>query len=412
MQYFGFALSHKMKMKCSGAGCRHVYEYDDVEFPLINDNGLAVFKCPECNVLTAALVRNVDVLKNREDVVYVCEPEYEELSEKYAGVARGEFKEYDGEAAVDRIALRPEPVWSDGNRDYEAEGRRVIDSQKDEIAKELSTLRNGYLAGVAGADDIDRLEIRVGLTDRKCRFMKAVKSENDFTVDGLTLVEVEGLDPAAMINGIYTRDRCMAVLDGMLRRWQLLCREVFLVSPFIGFQYNNEKCKREIRAFWNWLGQVVDIKKARFITRKNTFTTLRKAYDDTDTPLDERIGWHDVSDLIAEASVYDGRKEEFRNSRLKFFQQSHAKFYAGVFDDYVEMLIGSFNIHSGEYRENLTFMRCPIEKFEQDFLKPYGVTVTKGTEGANGEGLVAVIETSAEGTVRCRVLQTPHKCGP
>lgn len=55
-----FSTSHRMKLKCSGQSCNHVYEYTDTEFCLCNDPGEVVFRCPECNALAKAEVHNVD----------------------------------------------------------------------------------------------------------------------------------------------------------------------------------------------------------------------------------------------------------------------------------------------------------------------------------------------------------------
>lgn len=397
-------INHKMKMKCSGSECRHVYEYCDTEFGFINDPGVAVFECPECGGLTMADVRNVDILRERHDVVYVCEPKYETIAQEYADVAKGEFREYSGDAIVEATTVPDCPVWVESDRDYEAEGRSVIEGQRDAIAHELSTLKNGYLAGVAGADAIRRLEVAVSLSDRVCRFMKEVRSENDFTVEGLTLVEVEGVDPARLVNGVYTRDRCLSILGKMLMRWRLMCREVFFVSPFIGLQYHTDKCESEVRAFWNWLGNVIDLEKTRFITRSATFKTLRKAYDSTGTPLSELEEWNDVNALIAEAGRYDGRKKNNDCRHVKLFAKSHAKFYAGVFDGYVEVMAGSYNLHSGPTLENLILISCTEEKFERDYLSGFGVTLTPGNEAGGTAGSVtAIIETSPKGTMRCRL---------
>lgn len=40
-------------------------------------------------------------------------------------------------------------------------------------------------------------------------------------------------------------------------------------------------------------------------------------------------------------------------TRVKTKEQFHAKFYAGVFDDHVELLSGSFNVQTGDVLEQM-----------------------------------------------------------
>ncbi len=400
-----FLTSRRMKLKCSGQGCNHVYEYTDTEYYLCNDPGEVVFRCPECKALTKAEVHNVDHFRYygrdgkchyQNDAVYACESKWEECAEEYADVPRGEFREYVDDVDVQPKAIPQEPVWLFDGRDFDAEGRGVMTRYAAELDKELATIVNGYLAGVAGADSISRLEIRVKLSDRQCRYVKEVRSERDINAAGLTLIEVEGVNPEDIIDGVFTRDRCLAILNNMLMRWRLECREVFLVSPFIGFQYTNKKYAREICEFWRWLSAVTDIDKTTLITRKCSLSSLKSAYTSIGKSYEELRKWNDISTIVTMADSYDGRKKGCEKSAVKLFHKSHAKFYAGVYDDYVEVIVGSYNLHSGSYYENMMLRRYEPEQFSRNYLAPFNVSLHKPAYNHAQPVLKAVIEIDAD----------------
>ena len=51
-----------------------------------------------------------------------------------------------------------------------------------------------------------------------------------------------------------------------------------------------------------------------------------------------------------------------------FFSLRHAKFYAGIFDDYVELLSGSFNIQTGDVLEQMHLRNVSRELFKKNYL--------------------------------------------
>ena len=56
-----------------------------------------------------------------------------------------------------------------------------------------------------------------------------------------------------------------------------------------------------------------------------------------------------------------------------FKTDSHAKFYAAIGPSTTEVLTGSFNIHSGEYVENLLFKTYSTREFLSRYLMPLGI---------------------------------------
>lgn len=392
-----YAIPNKKKMKCSNPECSHLFEYNDPLFGGINDPGVAVFCCPECGSLTKAKVWNVDCFDRRIDVNATYEPEEDENPPEFVDVPMGVFREYKENVAVQEKEIPKEEIWVSGNVDFEKKSRAVIEKYENTLSKKLATVKNYYLANTCIGSTLNRLEIRVKSGDRICRYLKEIDSEKDFNTDDLTLVDVTGIDLAEIVDGIYSRDRCLAILDNQLMKWRLECREVFFVSPFIGFQFKNLKNKVEVRQFWNLLGRVLDLKKTRFITRREAFNYLKKAYEEAERTLDDLVEWEDISDLVIEAQKSGKRKKKKNGedvSPVLFFQKFHAKFYAGVYDDHVEVIVGSYNLHSGAYYENLSFKKYSIEKFERDYLAPFGVALRQ-PDGQKHE-LKAVIEIDAD----------------
>lgn len=402
-------IQYKIKMQCSNDDCSHVFEYYDTIFPLVNDPGWVIVKCPDCGALTKGVVKNVDIFEQRigfGDVVGAVEFDDEYATHEYDDVATGEMKVVADEAVNEVAKPKNIAIWEIGGRDYDAECRKVVAEWMPELERRFNCIYQNYLAGNAGADDINRLLLKVNLPAAVGGgyglYMKEIRSEHDFSLDGLTLVGVRNVAINRMVDGIHTRDYCFAVLDNMLRRWRLMCREVVFVSPFIGLQYHNEKCEAEVRRFWNWLGEVLDLKKSRFITRAASLSMLKKALDHVDgQSFEDMKKWDDLNNLIAAADGYDGRKKGAKDGAVILYHKSHAKFYAGVFDDGVEVMMGSYNLHSGGYLENLTLSRYDRSEFERMFLAPFGI----GLRGVDEEYIHAAgMEVDESGVSPIRLL--------
>ena len=85
---------------------------------------------------------------------------------------------------------------------------------------------------------------------------------------------------------------------------------------------------------------------------------FKKAQDNSGIPFDELVKLGLLEPLIDKMNQKD----------TAYFQKSHAKYYVGVYDDYVEVLSGSFNIHQGQYFENINFKRYDKEFFKERYL--------------------------------------------
>lgn len=74
--------------------------------------------------------------------------------------------------------------------------------------------------------------------------------------------------------------------------------------------------------------------------------------------------WEKEGDLINNLQkVVDNPK-----TRVKTKSQFHAKIYAGVFDDHVEMLSGSFNVQTGGVLEQMYLRNVTRELFKDNYL--------------------------------------------
>ncbi len=191
----------------------------------------------------------------------------------------------------------------------------------------------------------------------KAVFAKGINRDSDFEAKNLYLVYHSDVDLEYQIDGIYKRNDLMLYLERLLNRWRYTANEVLLVVPFIGFHYPN--ALKSLQELWLWLQANVDVDKTNLVTRKGTYNLFKKAQNTTEIPFEELVRWGLLEPLI----------EKMNDDDTKFFQQSHAKYYVGVFNDYVEVLSGSFNLHTGEYWENMTFKKYTKEFFRERYLR-------------------------------------------
>ena len=78
-----------------------------------------------------------------------------------------------------------------------------------------------------------------------------------------------------------------------------LCQQVVIASPFIGFNNNNSTIAK-VKDLWEWLDEIVDMSKTKFITRKATYNLLKASQNMTIAPSDVRSKWHLLDNLATE----------------------------------------------------------------------------------------------------------------
>ena len=128
-------------------------------------------------------------------------------------------------------------------------------------------------------------------------------------------------------------------------------------SPRLRMNYNfhqslDEKCHRFINA--------VDPGTEVPIHKHPTKGSLKKCQEKLEVPADVLKKWDLMNNL---QKMVDNPK-----TRVKTRAQFHAKFYAGVFDDHVEMLSGSFNVQTGVVLEQMHLRTVSRELFKTNYL--------------------------------------------
>lgn len=158
-------------------------------------------------------------------------------------------------------------------------------------------------------------------------------------VHELILIDILGAKLEATIDGIYNRDSCLAILQKLLIRWQVYYNRVFLVVPFIGFQYENSREQRV--DLWNWILKNTLPNKTALLTRKATFTSFLEGAAQTGM---------DISVL---------KDYGLLNPMLDKLAEKKALF---------KVLVGSFNIHEGGYMENVHFKSYDFGDFFRKYI--------------------------------------------
>lgn len=365
------SISSKKRVKCSNSSCHFVYQFQDIIHPLINDKGYVVFKCPNCGNLTKTKVNNIDIYDLHPNFVRAYE------LDEYTGDIIEMDSIDDDFKSEDKISVENR-IWDTKSIEFYKRCQTVIDQNSSKISKELKDIENAYLASIFVARDIERLLFKINIEGQDCLLIKRINSERDFTTDNLVFVGTNELKIKSLANGVYDRDYCYNILDNALRRWNVLSNQIVFVSPFIGFDYKTDKYDGQIIKYWRWLDEIIDIGKTIFVTRKKTINRLKEALRNKERTYDVLKEWDALSDLLKVADRYDGRKQDANKSRVQTYSDSkfHAKFYAGIIDEDVEVLMGSYNIHQGKSLENITFHRYPRKEFQKRFLDPFKIKIT------------------------------------
>lgn len=364
------SISLKKRVKCSNSSCQFVYQFLDIIHPVINDSGYVVFKCPNCGHCTKTKVNNTDIYDSHPNFYNAYE--FDEYTDDIIEVdsINDDFKS-------EHKIIVENKIWDTESIDFYKRCQSIIHQNHEKISKELKNIEDAYLA-LRHYANIERLIFKINIEGQECLLIKKISSECDFTTDNLVFIGTNELKIKSLANGVYDRDYCYNILDNALRRWNVLSNQIVFVSPFIGFDYKTHKYDEQIIHYWHWLDEIIDINKVLFVTRKKTLNRLKEALSNKERTYDVLKEWDALSDLLKAADEYDGRKQDANKSRVQTYCDSkfHAKFYAGIIDKTVEVLMGSYNIHQGKSLENITFLRYPINEFQKRFLEPFKIEIT------------------------------------
>lgn len=362
-------VKHQMKIAiCPNEKCKSPIRLSEGRFVGgINDTGGVIIECDNCKTIFGCKLKNPKdasrVSKNGKQLdAWVDEmPDY--FKSEY-GVSLESLDSIDV-SVVFNYEKPPKPIWRpssfplfemNGNN-FEVIAQQELEKNKKKIADNFKAYYNFYLKGRHTAEKsfvIINYEYE-GKT-YKAIFAKQIDSEKDLNINNLYLIFHSEINLEYQVDGIYKRDQLLVFLERFLNRWRYSANEVLLVVPFIGFNYKNSE--EALYELWNWLEINVDISKTNLITRKGTFNLFKKAQDNSGIPFDELVRLGLLEPLI----------EKMNQKDTTYFQKSHAKYYVGVYENYVEVLSGSFNIHQGQYFENINFRRYDKDFFAKRYL--------------------------------------------
>ncbi len=343
-------------VKCSNPNCNEQFRISVIEFPFVNDYGWIELECNRCGAKTKVEVKN---------------PTEHSRCGFYPNATLINYHEYDEdephldidnecvsvvEEKKDGVKWNPlveEPFWKVGQHD-EVKFKSDFEKSKKLIEQGISLFFNAYLAGQR--DLPEKIIVVQHVSRYKLTWAKTAKKERDYNVDNLYLINHNKYKEWP--DGVYNRDTILKYLERCLMRWKLLSKQVVIVTPFIGFQYENLKYKENVLGLWEFLNDRLDMKKTNFVTRSGTKTLLKKSQNDIDIPFDELKKWELMSEL----------QKNVEEKKIKTKGTFHAKFYAGIFENHVEMLSGSYNVHTGRGLEQITMSRYPLEAFKEKYM--------------------------------------------
>lgn len=359
-------------VKCPKATCQNPIRISVGRWPGgINDSGGWVLKCAKCDHIFPLDVKNPDDASSVDSGAMILDSWDNDLGNRTKVLeAHGVIG---GPEQVERLLLlqhgEPEnfydldsrPLYRCGgcNENLEVLAYAGLEAHLAKVNQSFAGYLNWYLAHRGGAPEALSVWLDMTCTcgaKHRVRFYREFSEDMSQTASEFWLVDVEGDEPALDVDGIYSRDDCITILEKLLLRWRALHSAVLLAAPFIGFNYPG--ARKKIPKLWNWVLKYTDPSKTSLITRKATFKLLKDASKDTEQDIEFLKSWGLLNSTVA---ALDEKKAFFKTN-------FHAKFYCGVSADSVEILVGSFNIHEGSYVENIHLLTYTLEDFKERYL--------------------------------------------
>lgn len=356
-------------VKCSGERCKEVFHIcENYEPGGLYDLGYVAVKCHKCGAITRIRMKNPPKFG------------YYDNFEIVGGWEEGEANKYD-ECPIGNNAIvigkepseRPIPVFSydeslplyyNDKTNFELIALLHLRKCIKDISSEINGFKQAYLADQFITQGVERCFVSQKYTYKGEKYnalwCKIFRSEKSMTTKGLFLIDHDHCN--SQIDGVFSRNQMMSYLKRCLLRWKMIASQVIVVTPFIGFDFNfsKEEDKKEIIALWEVLNGLLDINKTWFVTRMTSYSSLKKYQKEFDVP----------ADVLKEWDLMDNLQKMFDNpkTRIKPKAQFHAKLYAGVFYDHVELLSGSYNFQTGEVLEQMCLRKVSKELFKQNYL--------------------------------------------
>jgi len=181
----------------------------------------------------------------------------------------------------------------------------------------------------------------------------------------LRLVHVEDaiFDP---IDGLYLGKRVKGLIAAFLDRWNRLADLIIVCTPFISSKFTYSE--------WEWLMSRIFPFKFRIITRPQSHKLFKRL------PIFSGMKPEEILIKHAEDDFYDTIEKQILRPILAEdaiirYQKFHAKFFAGIFSNHVEVIHSSFNLFEYEEKqlENVAVNIYPRDFFLYKFLLPFGI---------------------------------------
>lgn len=359
-------------LKCPGEQCNSRIRIGEGTFVGgINERGGIIIQCSLCQSLIPMKVKNPfdatgiisggEIIDKWDDDIH----NENQILEKH-GLSSSTITlvekllvlGYEDKVPVPEFNLTKKPVFTNKQLNYETLAYAKLKENKFQIDNYYNTYKNGFFLKGKGISSWSTvfLEYEIEGVLKKACFAKTIKNEKDLNSENLYLIGHSDTDLKHQINGIFSKTNCLEFLELLLNRWRYVANEVLIVVPFIGYNYSNSL--PEVKQLWEWLQLNMNVEKTNLVTKKGTFNLFKKAQSDSGIEYDFLVEWGLLEPLIK--SIEEGE--------MTFFERSHAKYYVGVFDDKVEILSGSFNIHKGPSFENISFENYNKEFFLERYL--------------------------------------------
>jgi hypothetical protein len=345
--------TRSMVAKCPGCGKPH--HYTNLRHPIINDPGYWKVRCMECreifcipglhDVFDSYADAHVDIVNRSED----------DVDESPHPVAT--------EIAIYRLDLNRLALVYDlaSCALYECPcGQPLDELAYEQLAAEFEDIQGEYTShlnyALKGHFNAHYVTVDVAF-ECACSLSHTATLYTRFLIDpakrprleDYILADVSGVELGEALDGIRSKTDAMDLLGKLILRWNLLADQVLVASPFVGHQYMSAA---EQLTIWEWLLGLLDPQIAIFLTRSTTWKSYRKVLADAGLPSDvlENFG---LENKVVSAGQ---SKQDF-----------HAKFYAGISENWSEVYAGSANLVRGPSIENTSFRRMSRDSFDRRY---------------------------------------------
>jgi hypothetical protein len=232
---------------------------------------------------------------------------------------------------------------------------QMLETEKSSLQNEWIHMENFLLSSCGPSSDkimvCIGIECTCGVPHLAVFYAPTYLGANDVTLfRRCLLAHVSNASLEDRLNCLASKSDIMDLLEKLLIRWHYISDQILLATPFIGHQWMKPN---EVQEIWDWLFQNLDPAKVTLLTRKATWTSFKNIQKRSGFSFEdlERYG---LEDKVVSAG---GIK-----------QDSHAKFFAGVSKDGVEILSGSANLLRGPSIENISFHKMTAERFNARYL--------------------------------------------